>query len=103
MKKTTTVEGKLISAALSIAAGIVLISGSGKKFMNDVEKKSAEFHAYLAPRFRKMKKIKEEEYGLLVKSAAKTYALGKRLSEKEKNYLVAHAKKSWKHIKKHSL
>ncbi|MFA5870855.1 MAG: hypothetical protein WC842_03120 [Candidatus Paceibacterota bacterium] len=100
--KTKFVEGKIVGAALSVAAGIVLVSESGKKFLGDIRKKSAEFHAYLAPQFKKMKEVGEKEYDSFVKTAMKTYAQKKRLSEKEKKEIISHAKKSWKHIKKHS-
>ncbi|RJQ23137.1 hypothetical protein C4565_10935 [Candidatus Parcubacteria bacterium] len=97
------IEGRLIGAALSIAAGIILVSESTKKFLGDVKKKSAEFHAYIAPQFKKMKQVGEEEYNSFIKTAMETYAQKKRLSEKEKKEIIAHAKKSWKHIKKHQL
>lgn len=105
MKKNNrmrVIEGRLISAALGIAAGIALLPESGRVFVGDVRKKSAEFHAYLAPRFKKIKTVGTEEYSSFVKNAMETYAKTKRLSEKEKKVLVIHAKKSWKHIKKHS-
>jgi len=95
------IEGRIVGAALGVAAGIVLVSESGKKFLVDVRKKSAEFHAYLAPRFKKMKKVGENEYDSFVKKAMETYSQKKHLSEKEKNEIISHAKKSWKHIKKH--
>lgn len=52
MKKNNrikVIEGRLISVALGIAAGIAFFPESGKIFVDDVRKKSAEFHAYLAP------------------------------------------------------
>ncbi len=103
-KKTTmkAVEGRLVSAALGIAAGIALIPSSGKKFGSDVQKKSAQFHAYLAPRAKKLKKIGKESYDLFVTDSAKKFAKAKRLSEKEGTALATHAKKSWKHIAKHA-
>ena len=101
--KMKLVEGAVIGAALGIAAGLVLAPESGKKFRSDIKKKSVEFHAYLAPRFKKMKKVGEEQYNSFVKDAMKTYAKAKRLSEKEESEVVAHTKKSWKHIKKHSV
>ena len=95
------IEGRIVGAVLGVAAGIVFVSESGKKFLNDVGKKSAEFHAYLAPQFKKMKEIGEKEYDSFVTTAMETYAQKKRLSEKEKSEIISHAKKSWKHIKKH--
>lgn len=100
--KMNLVEGAVVGAALGIAAGIVLAPESGKKFRTDIKKKSAEFHAYLAPRFKVLKKVGEEEYDSLVKNAIKTYGKAKRLSESEGKDLVTHAKKSWKQIKKHA-
>ncbi len=103
MKKNNTIkliEGGLIGAALGIAAGIILAPESGKKFRNDVKKKSAEFHAYLAPQFKKMKKVGEKEYDVLINKAVKSYTKTRRLSEKEGKDLIAQAKKSWGHIKK---
>jgi len=94
------VEGAFVGAALGIAAGIVLAPESGKKFRADMKKKSAEFHAYLAPRFKALKKVGGEEYNSFVKNAMTSYAKAKRLSESEKKDLVTHAQKSWKHIKK---
>ncbi len=96
------VEGGLISAALGIAAGIVLAPEAGKKFSDDLRKKSAEFHAYLAPRFENLKRVSQEGYDSFVKTGAETYAKAKHISATEKKDLVSHAKKSWKHIKKHS-
>ncbi|MHB0978347.1 MAG: YtxH domain-containing protein [Minisyncoccota bacterium] len=106
MKKNNTIkliEGGLIGAALGIAAGIILAPESGKKFRNDVKNKSAEFHAYLAPRFKKMKRVGEKEYDLLINKAAKSYTKTKSLSEKEGRALIAEAKKSWEYIKKQAV
>lgn len=105
MKKNNrmkVIEGRLISAALGIAAGIALLPESGRIFIGDVKKKSAEFHAYLAPRFKKIKKVGEKEYNSFVENTMETYTKTKHFSEKEKKALIVHAKKSWKHIKKHS-
>lgn len=103
MKKNNTIKvikGGLIGAALGIAAGIILAPESGKKFRSDIKKKSAEFHAYLAPRFKKMKKVGEKEYDSLINRAVESYSKTKHLSEQEGKDLIAQAKKSWEHIKK---
>ena len=100
--KMKLVEGGLIGAALGMAAGIVIMSEAGQKLGGDVKKKSAEFHAYLAPRFKKMKKVGEAEYNSFLKEAMKSYVKAKGLSVEEEKHLISHAKKSWKHIKKHS-
>lgn len=106
MKKNNTIkliEGGLIGAALGIAAGILLAPESGKKLRGDIKKKTAEFQAYIAPRFKKMKEIGEEGYDSIVKSAMTTFVKAKKLSETEKNEILKNAKKSWKHIAKHTL
>lgn len=103
MKKNTTIkliEGGLIGAALGIAAGIMLAPKSGKKIRGTVKNKYAEFMAYLAPQFKKIKHIGEDGYDTFVKDAVKTYTKTKKLTEKEGKDLLVHAKKSWKHIKK---
>ena len=78
----------------------MLAPESGKKFRGDIKKKSAEFYAYLAPRFKKMKKVGGEEYDSFVQNAIKSFAKTKHLSKKEISSLISQAKKSWKHIKK---
>jgi len=103
MKKGNAVkmiEGGIIGAALGIAAALVLAPKSGKKFRGDVSKKAAEFQAYLAPRFKKMKDIGEEEYNNLVQKSIKTFAKAKRLTAEEGQDLVNHAKKSWEDIER---
>ncbi len=101
-KKAKAIGGKFISAALGIAAGIALIPESGGKFFKDAKKKSAEFHAYLAPQFEEKKRVGKQEYHSSVKNAMESYAKIKHLSEKEKKGLVSQAKELWKHIQKHS-
>jgi len=104
MKKNNrakVIEGRIVGAILGVAAGIAVASESGKKFLGDVQKKSAEFHAYLAPQLKKVKEVGEKEYDSFVKTAMKTYAQKKHISEKESKEIVSRAKKSWKHIKKH--
>lgn len=69
--KMNLVEGALVGAALGIAAGIVLAPESGKKFRTDIKKKSAEFHAHLAPHIKRIKALGETEYNAFVQQAMK--------------------------------
>ena len=93
--------GALIGAALGVVAGMLLAPASGKKLRGGIEKKSAEFYAYLAPRLKKAKRMGEREYKMFVQEAVKNYAKAKRLSAHEQKALVAHAHQSWRHLKRH--
>lgn len=99
--KIKLIEGGIVGAVLGVAAGILLTPESGKKFRGDIKKKSAEFQAYLAPKFKKLKEVGEEGYDSFVKEAIKSYSKAKGLSEEEKRMFISDAKNSWKQIKKH--
>jgi len=94
-------EGGLVGAALGVAAGLLFAGTSGKKLRGDINKRSAEFYAQLAPKLKKVKKLGEAEYKNLAKNALGTYAKARKLSANEEKAILAEAHKSWKHLKKH--
>ena len=93
--------GTLVGAALGAAAGILLAPESGKKIRKDIKNKSAEFYAYLAPQLKKIKKLGQAEFKVLVENTAKNYSKAKKLSLKEEKVLIERAQNSWNHLKRH--
>lgn len=104
MKKNnlSLLEGALIGTALSVAAGLFLVSKKGKKLQKDIKQKTVEFYAYIGPKLKKIKKLGEKEYIAFIENAAKNYGKAKKFSAVETKILLAEAKKSWKHLKKHA-
>ncbi|HUX35929.1 MAG TPA: YtxH domain-containing protein [Candidatus Paceibacterota bacterium] len=94
-------EGALVGATLGIAAGMLLAPESGKKMRRDIKKLSGDFYRHIAPQVKKMKKVGEAQYNELVAKGATNYAKAKKLSLSEQKALIAEAKRSWGHIKKH--
>ena len=103
MKKTKgkVIGGALAGAALGVAGGMLLESESGKKVREDIKKLSGDFYSHIAPKVKKLKKVSEEQYHDLMVEGAKNYTKAKKLSLAEQEMLTAHAKRSWKHLKKH--
>ncbi|MDO8504328.1 MAG: YtxH domain-containing protein [Candidatus Liptonbacteria bacterium] len=105
MKKNNSVkfllEGGLVGAALGVAAGLLFASKSGEKLRGDINRKSAEFYAHLAPKLKKIKTMGEAEYKVLVKNALSAYGKAKKLSSQEEKAILSEAHKSWKHLRTH--
>lgn len=96
-------EGALVGAALGVAAGLLLAPESGKKMRKDIKRLSGDFYQYLAPQVKKLKQVGETEYHALVAKGAEQYAKAKKLSlgDGTVKTLVAEAKRSWGHLRKH--
>lgn len=86
---------------MGAAAAIFLTPESGKNLRKDIKKRASEFYRYIAPRLKKIKKIGEEEYKELVKTAAHQYSQSRKISKTETDALIKEAHKTWKELKKH--
>jgi len=102
VNKLSLLEGALIGTALGVAAGLFLTSKKGKQLQKDIKQKAAGFYAYIAPKLKKIKKLGEKEYIAFMEGAARNYSKAKKFSAAETKMLVAEAKKTWKHLKKHA-
>ncbi|MCX6761065.1 MAG: YtxH domain-containing protein [Candidatus Nealsonbacteria bacterium] len=100
--KLSLLEGAVIGTALGVTAGLFLASKKGKQLQKNINQKTVEFYAYIAPKLKKIKKLGEKEYIAFVETAAKNYSKAKKFSAVETKILLAEAKKAWKHLKKHA-
>lgn len=103
MQKTNKrlIEGVLVGAILGVGAALLATSDMGKEASKDAKRLLADFLKYLAPRIKKVKKMGEAEYRVLVHEAMKQYSKNKKLSQGELKHLTKEAIATWKHIKKH--
>ncbi|MDP2668230.1 MAG: YtxH domain-containing protein [bacterium] len=103
--KGKLIEGALIGAVLGVAAGMFLMSETGKKLEKkagkNIKKLSGEFYRYIASEAKKLKHVGQAEFNSLVQEGAKRFAKAKKLSLAEEKILVAGAKRSWHQLKKH--
>lgn len=100
--KLSLLEGAVIGTALGVAAGLFLASKKGKQLQKDTKQKAIEFYAYIAPKIKKIKKLGQKEYVAFIENAAKNYGKAKKFSAAETKRLMAEAKTTWKHLKKHA-
>ena len=101
-KKLKFLEGALIGAVLGVAAGIILAPESGKELRKDLKKKSADFYRHLGPKMKKLKKISEEDYKMMVQKTMAFYGKAKKLSQSEAKQITKEAENYWKHLRKHA-
>jgi len=100
--KIKILEGALAGAVLGVVAGLMLAPESGKELRRDLKKKSAEFYHYLGAQLKKLKKVSEKDYKILVRKAMETYSKTKKLSKDDVKKIVSGAESYWKHLKKHA-
>ena len=101
MKTVKILEGTLVGVALGVAAGVLLAPNSGKKTREYLKNLSGDFYNYITPKIKKLKKISEAEYNLLVAKGMKRYAKAKLLSLPEQKVILGEAKSFWEQIKRH--
>lgn len=99
--KLKILEGALTGAVLGVVAGIMLTPESGKELRNDLKKKTAEFYRYFGTQLKKIEKVSEKDYKIMVKKAMETYGKAKKLSQDEIKEITKNAENYWKHLKKH--
>lgn len=93
--------GALAGAALGIAAGLLLAPKSGKQLRKDMKNQMADLYKMAAPQLKKMTKMGEAEYKMVMKKAVSAYSKAKRLSAAEAKMLQKQADASWKSVQKH--
>jgi len=101
-KKISILEGAVAGVALGVAAALFLTSKKGREIQKDAKQKAAEFYKYISPKLKKMKQLGEKEYLVFMENAAKNFGRAKKLSQEELKVLIADAKSTWKHLKKHA-
>ncbi len=94
-------QGALVGAVLSIAAGMLLAPESGKKMRKDIIELSGDFYRYIAPQVKKFARVGEAELNELITQGVKNYAKARKLSNAEEKILAKEAKRSSRHIVKH--
>lgn len=100
--KLKVLEGTLVGAALGFVAGIMLAPKSGKELRKDLKKKSADFYKHLGSQLKKLKKVSEKDYKIMVKKAMATYSTAKKLSQSEAKEITKEAENYWKHLRKNA-
>lgn len=104
MKKNTKMKlmgGAMAGAALAIAAGLFLTTKPGKKLQKDMKSRVAELYKMAAPQLKKMTKMGEAEYKVVMRKAAAAYSKARKLSAAEAKMLQKEAEASWKSVQKH--
>ncbi|MEK9175454.1 MAG: hypothetical protein AAB795_02560 [Patescibacteria group bacterium] len=103
MQKTNKrlIEGVLVGAVLGVGAALLAKSDTGKTLGKEAKNSVSDFLKYLAPKLKKINKIGEAEYKMLVREAMKQYSKNKKLSKDEITRLTKEAHETWSHLKKH--
>src|SRR3989344_1671405 len=93
-------EGAIAGAVIGVGAALLAKSDIGKKLGKDAKHSLSDFLKYLAPRIKKVKKMGEAEYKVIVSEAMKQYSKNKKLSLAEIKRLTKEAYATWSHVKK---
>ena len=103
-KKTSgakiAVEGALLGIALGVAAGMYLASNSTKELKGRLAEKYAEFSKFMAPKLKKLKKVSQSEYEMMVDKAMVGFGKAAKMTKSEALALAKTAKKHFREISK---
>ena len=93
-------EGAIAGAVIGVGAALLAKSDLGKKLGKEAKHSLSDFLKYLAPQIKKVKKMGEAEYKILVNEAMKQYSKNKKLSKDKIVRLTKEAHATWDHLKK---